>query len=88
MFPGSYGGENHCFVGHKPERRGLVMGRVLLAGVLSGIVVFIWGAIAHMLLPLGTMGISILAAEDDVLGSISKAVGQPGFYFFPGQDMG
>jgi len=63
------------------------MGRVMLAGVLSGIVVFVWGAIAHMLLPLGTMEISILPAENDMLGAVSKAISQPGFYFFPGRDM-
>ena len=29
------------------------MGRVVVGGLVAGIVVFVWGAIAHMALPLG-----------------------------------
>ena len=34
--------------------------RLLLAGIVGGIVVFIWGAITHVVLPLGEMGIQNL----------------------------
>lgn len=31
--------------------------RILTAGLLGGVVVFLWGAVSHMLLPIGSMGI-------------------------------
>ena len=32
------------------------MARILLAGLIAGIVVFCWGAVTHMVLPLGMVG--------------------------------
>jgi hypothetical protein len=31
--------------------------KVLIGALVAGVVVFFWGAIAHMALPIGTMGI-------------------------------
>src|SRR5436309_452161 len=65
------------------------MGRVLLGGVVGGLVVFVWGAVAHMVLPIGSMGIRQIPAEseDAVIASMRDAIHEPGFYFFPGMDM-
>jgi hypothetical protein len=63
------------------------MGRVLLGGLVAGIVVFVWGAVAHMALPLGEAGIRQIPNEDVVLGAMKGAIHEPGFYFFPGMDM-
>ncbi len=63
------------------------MKRILIAGVLGGVVVFLWGAISHMLLPLGEMGIKNLPAEAAILPTLQREIQQPGFYFFPGMDM-
>ena len=44
--------------------------RILLAGVLGGIVMFVWTSIAHMALPLGEAGIGEILNESAVLGAI------------------
>ena len=41
--------------------------RVIIAGLLGGLIIFIWGAFAHMVLPLGEMGIAQANSEDAVL---------------------
>ncbi len=58
--------------------------RILLAGLLGGIIVFAWGAIAHMVLPLGEVGIKELPGEEAILAAMRASIQQPGFYFFPG----
>src|SRR5262245_65643728 len=63
------------------------MVRVVLGAVVSGIVVFCWGAIAHIMLPIGTMGLKSLSNEDEVLGMMGKTISDPGLYVFPGMDM-
>ena len=62
-------------------------GKVVLGGLVAGILVFFWGAIAHMALPLGEMGIRTIPDEQTVLGAMKNAIREPGFYFFPGHDM-
>ena len=63
------------------------MSRIVSGGVLAGIVVFFWGAIAHMVLPLGKMGVRLIPNEEPVIGAMRDAIREPGFYFFPGMDM-
>jgi hypothetical protein len=63
------------------------MGRVLVAGIVGGIVVFCWGYVAHMLLPLGDMGIRQIPKEEGVVGPMKDTIHEPGLYFFPGRDM-
>lgn len=58
--------------------------RVLIAGILGGIVMFIWGAIAHMALGLGNVGIHQPINEDAVLSSLRPGLGQEaGIYILP-----
>ena len=57
--------------------------KVLLAGLAGGVVMFLWGFVSHMLLPLGEAGISELTYEEEVLPAISKRVTKPGMYQFP-----
>lgn len=61
--------------------------RVLFGGILGGIVMFCWGAISHLVLPLGQMGISNLPNEEAVLSAMRQSIPEPGLYFFPGMDM-
>jgi len=61
--------------------------KILLAGVLGGVVMFIWGAVSHMLLPLGEIGIKEIPNEQPVLEAMQKVIHEPGFYFFPGLGM-
>jgi hypothetical protein len=65
-----------------------VLGRTILAGVLGGLVVFVWGAVSHMALGLGESTIRSIPAEDAVLGAMKASLKEPGFYFFPGMPPG
>ena len=63
--------------------------RVLLAGILGGIVMFIWTSIAHMALPLGEAGISEIPNEATVLNTMQTNIGDnTGLYVFPGLGVG
>jgi len=63
--------------------------KILLAGVLGGIVMFIWTSIAHMALPLGEAGVGEIPTESTVLGAIQSNIGeQTGLYIFPGPGIG
>jgi len=63
------------------------MKKVLLAGILGGVVAFAWSSIIHML-PTGHMGLSMLGDKEDAVVSVLKSnIGQSGAYFFPGVDM-
>jgi len=66
---------------------GQAMSRVFSGGLLAGIVVFFWGAFAHMVLPLGKMGVHRIPNEEPVIGAMRDTIHEPGFYFFPGKDM-
>ena len=63
--------------------------RVLLAGILGGIVMFTWTSIAHMALPLGEAGITEVPNESTVLGAMQSNIGdRTGLYIFPGLGVG
>jgi hypothetical protein len=63
--------------------------RIILAGVLGGIAMFIWTSIAHMALPLGHAGIRELPNEQAVLAAMQTGIGDKnGLYFFPGLGVG
>lgn len=59
------------------------MNRTLLAALLGGLIVFVWGALSHMILPLGEMGFSPHPAEDDLVESIAAATPDSGVYWLP-----
>ena len=59
--------------------------RVWLAGLLGAIGMFVWASIAHVVLPLGTVGISEIPNEAPVLAAMQASIGNTsGLYFFPG----
>ena len=60
--------------------------RILLGGVVGGIVMFLWGALSHMVLGLGETGIKELPNEEAVIAAMRAATREPGFYFFPGRE--
>ena len=60
------------------------MKRIVVAGILGGMTVFVWGWLSHAVLPLGTVGIKNLPNEDAVTGTLRVAIRDPGLYFFPG----
>src|SRR5262245_42045933 len=58
--------------------------RIILAGLVGGMAMFVCGAVVHMMTPIGTMGIKSMPQESSVLPALKGAVAEPGFYFFPG----
>jgi hypothetical protein len=63
--------------------------KVLLAGILGGIAMFVWTSIAHMALPLGEAGINEIPNESAVLSAMQGNIGdKTGLYIFPGLGVG
>jgi len=61
------------------------MNRVILAGILGGIAMFIWTSIAHMVLPLGEAGVSEVSSEIPLTDAMKSSLGdRHGFFPFPG----
>jgi hypothetical protein len=63
------------------------MKRILIGGIVGGIVVFVWGFVSHVVLPLGHTGLRSLPGEEPVLAALSASVTDAGLYFFPGMDL-
>jgi hypothetical protein len=64
------------------------MKKVLLPGILGGLLVFVWSAFAHMVLPIGEMGLKTIPSnEEAVLNAMKGNIQQSGLYFMPGIDM-
>ena len=58
--------------------------RLLIAGVLGGIAMFAWAAIAHTVFSLGEVGMKPLVNETQSIAAISQATGGvSGLYVFP-----
>ncbi len=63
--------------------------KILLAGILGGIAMFIWTSIAHLVLPLGEAGIREIPNESAVLSAMQNNIGdQTSLYIFPGLGAG
>jgi hypothetical protein len=62
--------------------------RVLIAGLLGAVAMFIWTSIAHVATPLGQIGFHQVPGEAAVLSAMRGAIGERGgLYFFPWTDM-
>jgi hypothetical protein len=57
--------------------------RILIAGIIGGVVMFIWSFIAHEFLPIGELGIKVMPNEDVVTSTLFTNLRDPGFYIFP-----
>ena len=58
--------------------------RVILAGILGGVVMFLWGGLWHDALPTAFLGLRSLPNEATVRGVMEANVHEPGMYLFPG----
>jgi hypothetical protein len=59
--------------------------RIVIGGIAGGLVMFIWGAVSHMVLQLGDAGLSQFKEKEElVLTALRDQVKKPGLYFFPG----
>jgi len=58
--------------------------RVLFAGLLGGIAMFVWSSIAHLATPLATTGISVLPDEQVTINALAASMGErDGLFLFP-----
>lgn len=58
--------------------------RILIAGIVGGIAMFIWTSLAHVVLPLGHIGFSQIPNESQVTATLQNSIGnKQGLYFFP-----
>jgi len=60
--------------------------RIVLAGVLAGLVMYAWSSLWHVVFGFGATGIKQIPNEDVVLSAMRLTIQEPGFYFFPGFD--
>src|SRR5262245_30413863 len=58
---------------------------VWIAGLVGGVVGFVWSAFSHMVLPLGEVGVGTIPNEGPVLEAMQASLSNTGFYFFPGE---
>jgi len=57
--------------------------RLLAAGVAGGVVMFLWGAFSHMILPLGDVGIGELPDEVAIAAVLKEKIPGPGMFYYP-----
>jgi len=58
--------------------------RIVIAGLLGGIAMFVWASVAHIFTGLGGVGIQEIPNEKVVLSAMQGALGQnQGLYMFP-----
>jgi hypothetical protein len=60
--------------------------QILLAGILGGIALFVWGGLAHQVLGLGSVGVQTLPQQQPVMDALKAASPASGFYYFPQAD--
>lgn len=63
--------------------------RILLAGLLGGIAMFIWSFVAHDVLPLGRIGVSDLSNEPAIIDALRTGLAtREGLFYYPGLGLG
>lgn len=63
------------------------MKRILMGTIAGALVIFMWGALVHLVLPLGNAGMSPLPHETVSTKALNLAINEPGLYVFPWMDM-
>jgi hypothetical protein len=57
--------------------------RIAIAGLIGGIVFFVWGAVSHMMLPIGTMGMKLPTEQAAALTALAPTTQGTGVYEYP-----
>ncbi|HUQ50047.1 MAG TPA: hypothetical protein VM056_04970, partial [Terriglobales bacterium] len=60
--------------------------KVIVGGLVAGLLIFIWSSIAHVALPIGEMGIKTSANEEAVIAALKPALNEHGMYIVPGHE--
>lgn len=61
--------------------------RIIIAGIVGGLVMFFWAFISHTVLPLGQVGFKTMPVEAPVVAAMRSNINEPGLYLYPGMDM-
>ena len=65
------------------------MKRLVVAGLLAGLAMFVWEFLAHTFTPLGEMGLSVLPNEAAARAALAAQLGNgDGLFIFPAMEMG
>jgi hypothetical protein len=74
--------------GRQAQTRGVDdMVRIVLAAILGGLLMFVWGAASHVVLPFEREALKRMPDEATVLSTLGRDLVAPGMYFFPWTDM-
>lgn len=60
--------------------------RIVVAGIIGGLVMFLWSAVAHMALPIGEAGLKVPTQQEAVLDAIGQSAAGEGVYMYPSID--
>ena len=63
------------------------MVRIVLAAVVGGLLMFVWGAFAHVVLPFERAALKPIPNEAPMLSALAGDLAEPGMYAFPWIDM-
>ncbi len=63
-----------------------MMTKITLGGAIAGLIMFLWSFTAHMVLPIGAMGMTATPGEDAVLAVLKANASGPGLYYLPGYE--
>jgi hypothetical protein len=63
------------------------MVRIAIAGIVGGMVMFVWGAVGHMFLGVGEFGVKSMPNEEAMVACMKANIPNAGLYFAPGMDM-
>jgi hypothetical protein len=62
--------------------------RIIIAGLLGGIAMYVWASVAHIATPLGNTGISVIPNEAPVTAALKASLGdKEGLYIYPASNM-
>lgn len=64
------------------------MKKILGAGLVGGLVVFLWGFVSHMVLPVGEWGLRAMPVNTPLLESMKANLAEEGLYMYPGKEAG
>jgi hypothetical protein len=61
--------------------------RIIIAGIVGGIVMFMWGFVSHMMLGVGSHAFKYTPTDAQVVAAMKANMPESGIYFLPGMDM-
>ena len=62
--------------------------RILLAAILGGLALFVWGGLSHTVLGLGEHGVQYLAQPQSLMDAMKGSVPVSGIYYLPAESAG